>query len=147
VCYQATPYRLDQGADLGRHVEDLDKYMTIDYLQAIEDVQIITDNLTRRSVSKSRTGEGRPGATRCDNLRTPSSNQLISWSSLKLGSYRGRSHVIIHVLLAPTTQILVVAQARIIQGKVTYDNPCTPSSNNSDPGHRSSLDRTGEGRV
>jgi hypothetical protein len=61
VCYQATPYRLDLGADLGQHVRDLDKYMTVDYLQAIEDVHIITNNLTRRSVSKrsDHTGEGR----------------------------------------------------------------------------------------
>jgi hypothetical protein len=69
VCYQATPYRSDQGTDLGRHVGDLDKYMTIDYLHAIEDVHIITDNLTWRSVSKrlDRIGKVAPGATRCDN--------------------------------------------------------------------------------
>jgi hypothetical protein len=60
VCYQVTSYRSDQGADLRQHVEDLDKYMTVDYLQAMEDVHIITDNLARRSVSKrsDRTGEG-----------------------------------------------------------------------------------------
>jgi hypothetical protein len=47
MCYQATPYRSDQGADLGWHVRDLDKYMTVDYLQTIEDVHIIIDNLAQ----------------------------------------------------------------------------------------------------
>ena len=50
MCYQAALYCSDQGADLGQHVEGLDKYMTVDYLKAIEDVQIITENPTRRSV-------------------------------------------------------------------------------------------------
>jgi hypothetical protein len=65
VCYQATPYRSDQGADLGRHVGELDKYMIVDYLQVIEDVHIITYDLARRPISKrsDRTGEGR---TRCN---------------------------------------------------------------------------------
>jgi hypothetical protein len=65
MCYQATPYRSDQGADLGWHVGDLDKYMIVDYLQAIEDVHIITDNLARRSVSKGSDQKGE-GRTRCN---------------------------------------------------------------------------------
>jgi hypothetical protein len=66
VCYQATPYRLDQGADLERHVGYLDKYMTDDYLQAIEDAYIVIDSHARRSVSKNsdRTGEGRSWCVR-----------------------------------------------------------------------------------
>jgi hypothetical protein len=113
VWYQATPYHSDQDADLGRHVGDLDEYMTVDYLQTIEDVHNYRQSCSAISVKEIR-------------------------------SYRGRSRAITPILLALTTQILIIAQARIVQGKVACDNPCTPSSNNSDPSHRSSSDRTGK---